>query len=62
MVWVYDHTTSLFIAYIMHFSLDFFWLISTPTGIAGVNLVTWYIAWAAVLWVISGIVVLGRKT
>ena len=62
MVWVYDHTKSLFAAYVMHSSLDFFWLISTPAGIAGVNLVTWYVAWAAVLWVISGIVVLRRKT
>lgn len=56
MVWVYDHTKSLFLAYLMHASLDFFWLISTPTGIAGVNLATWYIVWAAVLWIVVGAV------
>ena len=58
MVWVYGHTKSLFAAYVMHFSLVFFWLISTPLGIAGVNLVTWYIAWAVVLWIVAGIIVL----
>jgi membrane protease YdiL (CAAX protease family) len=53
MVWVYDHTKSLFVAMAMHGCLDIFWLISTPTGILGVNLVTWYIAWAVVLWTIA---------
>jgi membrane protease YdiL (CAAX protease family) len=61
MVWVYDHTESLFMAYVMHSSLDFFWLISTPTGIAGADLVTWYIAWALILWVIAAGVVLNTK-
>jgi membrane protease YdiL (CAAX protease family) len=62
MVWVYDRTRSLLVAVIMHGSLNAFWLIATPTAITAANLVTWYIAWAAVLWVISGIVVLRRKT
>jgi uncharacterized protein len=51
MVWVYDRTGSLLVAMLMHASLVVFWLISTPPGIAGVPLVTWYLAWAAVLWV-----------
>jgi membrane protease YdiL (CAAX protease family) len=57
MVWVYDHTKSLFVAMVMHGCLDIFWLISTPAAIIGVNLVTWYAAWAIVLWVIAGIVI-----
>jgi hypothetical protein len=35
---------------------------ATPTAITAANLVNSYIVWAAVLWVISGIVVLRRKT
>ena len=58
MVWVYDHTKSIFVNMVMHWSLVAFWLIATPIGNAGVNLVTWYIAWAAVLWGIAGVVVL----
>ena len=57
MVWVYDHTKSLFVAMVMHGCLDIFWLISAPIAIIGVNLVTWYAAWAIVLWVIVGIVI-----
>ena len=61
MVWVYDNTKSLLLAMIMHSSLIIFWLIATPTGISGANLVIWYIAWAVVLWIIAGIVVLKGK-
>jgi membrane protease YdiL (CAAX protease family) len=58
MVWVYDRTRSLLVAVLMHASLVTFWLASTPLGIAGVPQVTWYLAWAAVLWVIVLAVVL----
>jgi len=51
MVWVYRRTESLIIAMLMHASLVFFWLLSTPPGIAGRPLVTWYAVWGAVLWV-----------
>lgn len=61
MAWVYDHTKSLFVAIIMHSSLIIFWLIATPTGIAGANLVIWYIAWAVGLWIVAGIIVLKKK-
>jgi len=61
MVWVYDHTKSLFLAVIMHSSLDFFWLISMPTGIEGVNLVTWYLVWGALLWLVVGVVALSNR-
>jgi uncharacterized protein len=52
MVWVYDRTGSLLVAMLMHASLVAFWLISTPLAIAGVTIVTWYLVWAAVLWVV----------
>jgi membrane protease YdiL (CAAX protease family) len=51
MVWVYDRTESLLVAMLMHASLDAFWLASTPPGLAPVDLVVWYLAWAALLWV-----------
>jgi membrane protease YdiL (CAAX protease family) len=52
MVWVYEHTGSLLIAILMHASLVAFWLISMPNGIAGAPLMTWYLVWAALLWVV----------
>jgi membrane protease YdiL (CAAX protease family) len=58
MTWVYDHTGSLFIAILMHASLDTFWILSTPIALTGSQRVTWYIAWSIVLW---GIVVAIRK-
>jgi membrane protease YdiL (CAAX protease family) len=52
MVWVYDHTQSLLVAMLMHASLNMFWLLSTPVGIGPAPLMTWYVAWAVVLWVV----------
>jgi membrane protease YdiL (CAAX protease family) len=56
MVWVYDRTESLLLAMLMHASLNVFWLASTPPGITAVPLVTWYVAWAALLWVLAAAV------
>jgi membrane protease YdiL (CAAX protease family) len=61
MVWVYDRTGSLLVAWLMHASLDFFWLISTPAGLTAVPLVTWYLAWATLLWVIVAAVTLAER-
>jgi len=61
MVWVYDRTGSLLVAMLMHASLDFFWLISTPTGIAGAPLATWYVAWAILLWLVVAAVALATR-
>ena len=58
MVWVYDRTESLLIAILMHASLDIFWLLSTPPGLGPVALVTWYLAWAAVLWLVVAAIAL----
>jgi len=52
MTWVYDHTGSLFVAILMHASLDVFWILSMPNALAGQQRVTWYLTWAAVLWAI----------
>ena len=56
MVWVYKHTSSLLIGILMHASLDLFWLLSMPVAISGNERMTWYIVWAAVLWVCVAIV------
>jgi membrane protease YdiL (CAAX protease family) len=62
MVWVYDRTESLLVAMLMHASLDAFWLASTPAGMTPAPLVTWYLAWAALLWVIvAAVAVASRK-
>jgi len=60
MVWVYERTGSLLVAMLMHASLVAFWIISTPVGIAGMPLMTWYLVWAAVLWVVVGAVSLAQ--
>jgi hypothetical protein len=43
---------------LMHASLIAYWLIFEPVGIAGMPRVTWYLAWAAVLWVVIAAVAL----
>jgi membrane protease YdiL (CAAX protease family) len=60
MVWVYDRTESLLVAILMHASLVAFWIISTPVGMVGVPLVTWYLVWAAALWVVVGAVAMAQ--
>jgi membrane protease YdiL (CAAX protease family) len=63
MVWVYDNTGSLLVAMLMHASLVMFWLVATPRGITSVPQMIWYVAWAAVLWLVVGVVaaVRGRR-
>src|SRR5215211_950517 len=60
MVWVYERTGSLLVAILMHASLVAFWIISTPVGIAGMPLVTWYLVWAAALWAVVGAVAMAN--
>jgi membrane protease YdiL (CAAX protease family) len=55
MVWAYDRTGSLLVAMLMHASLTASTLI-LGAGTAGVQLVTFDLAWAALLWlVVAGI-------
>ncbi|MDQ3861993.1 MAG: CPBP family intramembrane metalloprotease [Actinomycetota bacterium] len=60
MVWVYDRAGSLLVAILMHASLVAFWLTSMPHAIAGVPLVTWYLVWAAALWVVVAAVAMAN--
>jgi hypothetical protein len=61
MTWVYDHTRSLFIAILMHASLDIFWILSMPNVLTGQQRVTWYMTWAIVLWGIVAIIGIVRN-
>ena len=56
MTWVYEHTGSLFIAILMHASLDIFWILSMPVVMTGQQRVVWYMAWAVVLWGIVAVI------
>jgi membrane protease YdiL (CAAX protease family) len=60
MVWVYDRTKSPLVAVLMHASLVAFWLTSMPHAIAGVPFVTWYLVWAAALWIFVGAVAVAQ--
>jgi membrane protease YdiL (CAAX protease family) len=63
MVWVYDRTGSLFMAMLMHASnTGGVLMILMPLAIAGAPAVTWYLLFAAVLWVIVVAVVQARQT
>ena len=63
MTWVYAHTRSLFIAILMHASLDIFWILSTPVNLTGEQRVIWYLAWAIVLWGIVAVInITSKKT
>jgi membrane protease YdiL (CAAX protease family) len=55
MVWVYKHTGSLFVAILMHASLDVFWLLPMPLAITGKERMVWYALLAVVLWGIVAI-------
>jgi membrane protease YdiL (CAAX protease family) len=59
MMWVYKHTGSLFIAVLMHASLDIFWILSTPLLLTGKERVIWYALWALVLW--SLVLIIGDR-
>jgi len=59
MVWVYDHTESLFVVILMHTSLVGTLLIIDPV-LSGGNLVIFILARAAVLWIIAVMVTVAR--
>ncbi|GCC53170.1 CPBP family intramembrane metalloprotease [Chryseotalea sanaruensis] len=52
MIWVYRHTGSLWLAVLMHASLDMFWMLSMPLSLTGKERIIWYTLWAVVLWII----------
>jgi membrane protease YdiL (CAAX protease family) len=57
MVWVYDRTGSLLVAMLMHASNTGGVLtIVMPLALVGVHAITWYLLFAAALWVIVAVV------
>ncbi|MBN1122427.1 MAG: CPBP family intramembrane metalloprotease [Anaerolineae bacterium] len=50
MVWVYDRTQSLLVVILMHASLVFTTLTLPSMELTGLQLLTWLLVWAAVLW------------
>ena len=62
MVWVYDRTESLLVCVLMHASLMAGLNALVPAELSGTGLLTWILTWAAVLWVVSAVVILsGRR-
>jgi membrane protease YdiL (CAAX protease family) len=55
MTWVYEHTQSLPLAMLMHASLNFFWLSSTPPAITPMSTMIWYLVWGALLWIVAAL-------
>ena len=55
MVWVYEHTESLPVAMLTHASLIAFWRIFTPLVLTGTALVTYYLVFTAVMWIIIAV-------
>jgi len=60
MIWVYDHTESLFVVILMHTSLVATLMVIDPV-LSGGSLVIFILARAAVLWVIAGMVTPARR-
>jgi membrane protease YdiL (CAAX protease family) len=52
MIWLYDHTQSVFVAMLMHVSLTTSLLILNPLGISGANLLVFSFAFAAAVWAV----------
>lgn len=56
MVWVYDRTESLLVAYLMHVPISAMVLILAIDGVSGTAAVTTALVWAAAFWFIVGVV------
>jgi uncharacterized protein len=61
MTMVYDQTESLFVAILMHVSFIATWTMCTPLTIEGWNLLIYYLAFSAVLWVIIAVVAMASR-
>lgn len=55
-VWVYSNTSSLFLAWLMHFSMTASLVVLGPAGVSPAQETLWYWAYAAVLWVAVAVV------
>jgi membrane protease YdiL (CAAX protease family) len=61
MVWVYDRTESLLIMILMHAPLSASQLLLIPPDLSGMQLVLYDLAFAAVLWLVAGVVLVSSK-
>jgi membrane protease YdiL (CAAX protease family) len=61
MVWVYEHTGSLFVAMLMHVSITTSLLTLNPLEISGTYLLIYSFALATVFWIVAGIVVIADR-
>ena len=62
MVWVYEHTESVFVAMLMHASFTASLLILNPVGISGTNLVVYSFALAGAVWiVVAAVAIVNRR-
>ncbi len=61
MAWVYEHTQSLLVAVLMHFSFTASLLALNPLDLAGGSLLVYSFTLAAVVWVVVGVVALVRR-
>jgi membrane protease YdiL (CAAX protease family) len=61
MVWVYDHTHSIFVAMLMHVSITASLLMLNPIGISGAHLVTYSFALAAAMWIVVAVVTVAGR-
>lgn len=60
MVWVYDHTESLFVSVLMHASLVASLTIFVPVDLTGKTLIIWILAWAVALWIVVAAVAISN--
>ena len=61
MVRVYDRTESLLVSVLMHASLMASLSALVPAELSGTSLLTWILSWAAVLWVIVGVIAIATN-
>lgn len=60
MVWVYEHTASVFVAMLMHASLTASLLILNPVDLSGTHLLIYSFSLAAALWTVVGALSIAR--
>jgi membrane protease YdiL (CAAX protease family) len=61
MVWVYDQTGSLLLMILMHAPLSASQLLLIPAELSGVQLVVYNLSFAAILWLIVGVIAIFSK-
>lgn len=61
MVWVYEHTESVWLAMLMHASFTSSLLVLNPVGPSGTHLVAYSFALAAAVWVVVAAVTIANR-